>query len=216
MRLGLRNWSIGIGSGHTRRTPRQVGLAAAIIRVPRPPDIADHPRRHARRNRKRGNVLCEHGAGANESAFTDADAAQHGHIGADRRPPTDLGCLYRPVCCRLHCSVVVGRARISIIGKHDAMTDKNLILNDHSLANERVGRYLASISDRGIALYLDEWTDEGTVADRAAVQIDERLVDDTNSLSKCYISDRHDSALSLCRSRCLGVQAPHFTLTSGR
>jgi hypothetical protein len=53
------------------------------------------------------------------------------------------------------------------------MTDKDVVLDGHALANKGVRGDLAIPSDEGVLLDLDERSDPAVVADRAAVEIDE-------------------------------------------
>ena len=54
------------------------------------------------------------------------------------------------------------------------MTDENLILDLHAVADERVARDLASRADRRPPLDLDEGSDAGVTPDAAAVKVRER------------------------------------------
>ena len=51
------------------------------------------------------------------------------------------------------------------------MTYEHVVLNDDAFTNKAVAGYLASISDAGILLDLDECADLGLISDFAAVEI---------------------------------------------
>jgi hypothetical protein len=51
------------------------------------------------------------------------------------------------------------------------MTDKHVVFNSYSFANERVTRDLTIVSDPGSFLDFDKGTDFGVVSDFAAIEI---------------------------------------------
>src|SRR3974390_1558973 len=54
------------------------------------------------------------------------------------------------------------------------MPDKDVVLDRHAFAYERMTGDLAPLADRGILLYFNERADLCAVPNRAAVQVDER------------------------------------------
>src|SRR4029453_8331651 len=87
-----------------------------------------------------------------------------------------------PVGFALQRAVPVGRARVAIVREHHAVAHENLIVDDHSLADEGVRRYLAAGPDDRFLLDLDERADLRLVADCTSVEIDERGLDDAHTL----------------------------------
>ena len=69
-------------------------------------------------------------------------------------------------------------ARPLVVDEHDAVADEHLVLDRDAVADERVALDLAAGADHGAALDLDERADPRAVADRAAVEVRERLHDD--------------------------------------
>jgi hypothetical protein len=59
------------------------------------------------------------------------------------------------------------------------VTDENLALHAHAFADERVALDLAARPDLDTPLHLDERADARMVADPAAVQVRERVHDDS-------------------------------------
>ena len=102
----------------------------------------------------------------------------------------------RPVGFGLRRSVRVGGARVAVVGEHHAVADEDLVLDDHAFADEGVRRDLAARADRRVLLDLDESADLRVVADGAAVEVDERRVEDLTSAPRTT-----DSAIGIVRPR---------------
>lgn len=64
---------------------------------------------------------------------------------------------------------------IAIIGKHDAVANKYLVLDRHSGTDERVAGDLATRPDMGTGLDLDECTDPRLITYQATVQVREAV-----------------------------------------
>jgi hypothetical protein len=84
-----------------------------------------------------------------------------------------------PVVVRLEAAVVCRRTREPVVHEHDAMPDEHLVFDLHPGADERVAGDLAAGADGHAALDLDKRPDARLVSDRAAVQIRERVDDDS-------------------------------------
>ncbi len=67
---------------------------------------------------------------------------------------------------------------ILVIGESDSLTDVDLVVNRHSLANIGVTLNLALRADHGSALDRYECRDARIVSDAATVEIRERVYDD--------------------------------------
>jgi hypothetical protein len=63
--------------------------------------------------------------------------------------------------------------REAVIRKHYAMPNEDLILDENTLADERVRRDLASSTNRRVLLNLDERAYSSVIANGATVEIDE-------------------------------------------
>src|SRR5262245_27180024 len=64
-------------------------------------------------------------------------------------------------------------ARILVVDKHHAVTNKNVILDRHAFADKTVRRNLASRPDHRVLLDFDKGSDLGVSAYATAVKIDE-------------------------------------------
>lgn len=60
----------------------------------------------------------------------------------------------------------------AVVDEHDAMSDEAVIADRDEFANEGMGLDTSIGADVGVALNFDEWSYEGVVANRAAVEID--------------------------------------------
>jgi hypothetical protein len=80
-----------------------------------------------------------------------------------------------------------------IVDEHRAMRDETIIANADELADERVRLNPATLPDGSPFLNLDEWPDEGVVADFAAIEIDR--LHDSDVPAEFYLdnSDRANS-----------------------
>ena len=90
-----------------------------------------------------------------------------------------------------------GGARPAVVDEHHAVTDEHVVLDRHAFADEGVRRNLAAATDDRVLLNLDEGADLRVVADPAAVEIDERRVEDRHAGSKDDIGGyRHGDILA--------------------
>ena len=78
----------------------------------------------------------------------------------------------RPVLSRLKDSGRIDSAGIGVVDKHDAMTDKDAVLNRHAGTQKGVARNLAIRPDGDVTLNLDERANAGSVSHAAAIEID--------------------------------------------
>src|SRR5262249_49299658 len=103
-----------------------------------------------------GYVAGDGRSGADERALAHRQSREDGGVAADRYTRFDHGSNDPPVCVRLERSVLGDGARIGIVDEHHTVADEHAVLDGHSLADERVARYLAIGSDGGAFLNLDE------------------------------------------------------------
>src|SRR4029450_11236676 len=113
-------------------------------------------------------------AGADDGVLADDDLRENRGTRSDRRPPPDERRFNGPVGLGLQRAAGRRRPRKRVVDERDAVADEHLILDRDAGADERVARDLAAPADRGVTLDLDERSDLRVVADRAAVEIDER------------------------------------------
>ena len=80
-----------------------------------------------------------------------------------------------------------------VVDEHRPMRDETIIANGDELADERVRLNPATLPDGSPFLNLDEWPDEGVVADFAAIEIDR--LHDSDVPAEFYLdnSDRANS-----------------------
>lgn len=120
-----------------------------------------------------GDVSCDDGAGPDNRMFSDGDAAKQGCVGADGGTLLDDGRETSPVRLRLGTSVFVGGPGQQVVGEHDAVADKDIILNGDATADEGMTGNLASSTDPNLLLDLYEGSDLRVVSDFTPVEIDE-------------------------------------------
>ena len=135
------------------------------------PCLSDDSRWNTCNDRVVWNVPGDDSAGSNERAFADRDAGDDGGVAADRCCALHAGDFNLPVGLSLKAAVGIGRARMAVVGEHDAMTDEDFVFDDHAFTDESVRRDLATRTDRGVLLDLDKGSDLRVAADRATVQI---------------------------------------------
>jgi hypothetical protein len=71
-----------------------------------------------------------------------------------------------------------GCARVVIIDEHHTVADEDLVLDRHSLTDERMALNLAPRANLGVRLNFNKGPNPGFVADFAAVEVDERVEHD--------------------------------------
>ena len=118
------------------------------------------------------NVISDDRAGSDQCPLADRHTRDDRRVGTDGGRPLDTGRLNAPIRFALRGAVWVGGARIAVIGKHHAMADEHLVLNDHTFANKCMRGNLAPRADRSVLLNFDERADPGLVTYAAAVEID--------------------------------------------
>src|SRR5215472_15401170 len=79
-----------------------------------------------------------------------------------------------PVLLRLEVSAGGRGTRRLVVHEDDAVPDEDLVPDRHAAADEGVALNLAELADRDALLDFDEGADPARVADRAAVEVDER------------------------------------------
>ena len=125
--------------------------------------------------------------GSDQRRFANRHAGHDRRIAADRGPALYACRDYRPVSFSLQCAVVVDGARVEIVSKHHAMAHKDFVFNRHAFADKRVRRNFAARADRGVLLNLDKRSDLRFIADRAAIEIHQIGLKNSNVLSQRYI-----------------------------
>src|SRR5271157_5485936 len=78
-----------------------------------------------------------------------------------------------PVGFGLQFAFATGRPRITVVDEHHPMTDEDVVLDGHSLADERVARDLARLANFGILLHFDKCADLCLISNFTTVEIDE-------------------------------------------
>ena len=78
-----------------------------------------------------------------------------------------------PITRGLQGTIRIGRAREKIVGKRNAVPDKNLILNRDSFANKGMAGNLTAIADFRPFLNLDESSDLHIITNLTAIEIRE-------------------------------------------
>src|SRR5207237_8900753 len=83
----------------------------------------------------------------------------------------------------------------TVRAEHHALTDEDFGFYCPSLANERVGRYLAARPDFCTGLNFDKGPDHGLVADDATVEVDELGLGNAYPLAELNVlANRHPVA----------------------
>src|SRR5262249_48696653 len=94
--------------------------------------------RIARDNRVSGDVSCNHATCPNDCVFPDVAVAQNSCARTNRRAFANLCFLHFPVGLRLQSSAGSSSSGVHVIDERDAMPDKHVVFDFHSLANEGV------------------------------------------------------------------------------
>ena len=124
-------------------------------------------------NRIRWNILCHHAPRTDDRVFTDRDVAENRGTRPNGSTFTNP-CLFNfPICLSLQATACACRARIAIVDKRHAMSDKDIVFDIDTFADEGVTRNFAASPDSDVLLNFDECTDFGLITDFATVQIDE-------------------------------------------
>jgi hypothetical protein len=147
------------------------------------PVSRDEPRRNASDGGTGWDVAGNHGTRPDERSFPDRHATHHHGTTADRRTAADACGHNLPVNLGLECTTH-RRPRVTIVDEEYTVPEKNLILDRHALADERVRRHLAASTDVRAFLDLHEGPDPGTVTDFAPVEIHEVAMMNHDPLSK--------------------------------
>ena len=98
---------------------------------------------------------------------------------------------HRPVGLGLESSFGCAGAWEELVGKHNAVTDEDLVLDRRAFADESVGGDLAANADMAVLLDLDEGADLRSVTDRTPVQIHEIGVGEDGLSTKLGVPERH-------------------------
>src|SRR5215831_17084697 len=144
-----------------------------LIRVPLIGECTKDSCRVACHDCTRGNVVGHNAPGTDDGVFSDGDVRKDRRAGSDRCTLLHHRSFHPPVRGGLQLAGCGRGSRIRIVDEHDAVADKHLILNRHTLADERVARNLASPSNASVLLNLDEGPNLGLITHLAAVEVDE-------------------------------------------
>lgn len=136
-------------------------------------DETEDPGWISRNDCVRGNVFGHDTACPNDGIFADTYVTEDRRAGSDGSAPLNNGFFDLPVGLSHEFAGRIRGARISVIRKLHAVTDKDVLFNLHSFADKRVARNLAPRPDSRVFLNLNECADLGLIADFTAVQVDE-------------------------------------------
>ncbi len=117
----------------------------------------------------------DNAACANNCAFADGHAAKNGSIAANRCPMFDSSWYTGPIGFCLERPGLVSRPRVTIVDKHDSMSNKTVVLDRHALADKSVARDFDVFAEPGAFLNFDKSTNPALVADLTPVQVHESI-----------------------------------------
>ena len=145
---------------------------------------------------------------ADQRAFSDGNAAENDSTTPDRSATLNSGWHYFPVFLCLETSIG-SRPGIQIVDEHDAMSNKNIILDRDSFADECMRRDLAAPPDDGVFLHLDKRSHLGFVTDCAAVEVNQIWLEDLDPVPQDNVGRnwhehhciRHFSPCRKCRAQ---------------
>src|SRR5881296_267994 len=136
-------------------------------------DQAENPRRIPGHNRIVWHVAGDDAAGPDDGILPDDHVREDRRPGPDRRAFPHQRCLDLPIHLGLEFPRRSRRPRIGVVDEDDAVADEDVVLDCHAFTDEGVARNLALPADLRIFLDLDERPDLCSVADLAAVEVDE-------------------------------------------
>ncbi|EGE59471.1 hypothetical protein RHECNPAF_2190073 [Rhizobium etli CNPAF512] len=134
-------------------------------------NVTGDPGRDTGNNGAVRHILGHDSAGADLGGLSDCHAGKNGGVAADRCMALDQCGNDDPVGLRLQTAVRVDGARVSVIGEHHPVADKNAVLERHAFAEEGVAGDFAVFADDDVFLDFNEGADARSRANRAAVQI---------------------------------------------
>src|SRR5438105_8490829 len=157
--------------------------------------VAHDAGRRAGHHGRGGDISGDDGTGADRRPLANGDPTQYCRVRSDRSPPA-YPCRFRlPVVALLQLAGIGRRTGKTVVDEHHAVTDEDFVFYCHSLANERVGRYLAARPDFCTGLNFDKGPDHGLVADDATVEVDELGLGNAYPLAELNVlANRHPVA----------------------
>ena len=118
------------------------------------------------------HVAGHHGSSTDQCAFSDSYSTENDGTAAKRSASLNPRRHHFPVFLGLE-TVIGRRTRIQIVNKDDAVPDEDIILDRDAFADEGVRRDLATPSNSGVFLHLDECSYLAFVADGATLEVDQ-------------------------------------------
>src|ERR1019366_6299729 len=132
---------------------------------------AQYPCRVSCHYRVARNILGDHAPGAHNCILADRGIGKNPGAGADRRTFLNHRPLHFPVGFGPQPSVRGRGPGIGVVDEHHAVPYKYVVFHDDAFTNKRMAGYLATLSDNGILLDLDECAYLRLAANFAAVQV---------------------------------------------
>jgi hypothetical protein len=133
-----------------------------------------------------GDIASDHCARANHRLFAYGHPGKNYGSASNGSSPFDARSHNQPIIFSLQ-SPFHGRARIQIIGEHNAVPDENVVFDGHAFANKRVRRNLATLPDNRILLDLNKRSNFGVIADCTAVEIYQIRLEYLHTVAQDYI-----------------------------
>src|SRR5881296_260022 len=174
-------------------------------------DQAENPRRIPSHNRIVGHVAGHDAAGSDDGILPDDHVRQDRRPGPDRRAFPHQRCLDLPIHLGLEFPRRSRRPRIGVVDEDDAVADEDVVLDCHAFTDEGVARNLALPADLRIFLDLDERPDLCSVADLAAVEIDELPQLDVGRHVEGFVHWQTTLDLRHCPGPCQQAPFPEMT-----
>src|SRR5262249_16778279 len=131
-----------------------------------------------------GYVSCHYGPCPNKGFLPNLKSTQYGHMRSNGRSTAYPRALHLPIFVAFYFSLSCGRTGKSVVGKHDTVAYKNIILNCDAFTNETVGGDLAAHTNFGTALNLDECADPAVISDRTAIEVYKIRMNNFNTFSE--------------------------------
>src|ERR1700742_207857 len=119
------------------------------------------------------NIFGDHAARPDNRVFTNGGVAQDGGSRSDRRALLHNRAFDLPVGFRLEVPVRRRGPRVAVVDEGHAVTDEDVIFDDHALADKGMAGDLAAPPNPGVLLNLHEGADFAFVAHLTTIKVDE-------------------------------------------
>jgi hypothetical protein len=133
----------------------------------------------------RRDIFSYHAAGTNDRIFTHGDAGQQGCAGSDRRAFFNKCGDTGPIVIGLQFTACGCCPRIKVVDEGDIVTDKNVMFDGDTFADEGVAGNFTVFTDLCAFLNFNEGAYLRIIADFTAVEVDE--VEDFDAFTEFYI-----------------------------